>query len=95
MKITQVKEVKTRHEVITGWQCDSCGITHTGSTIPDHWHEFVACADDWTERYLACSPECYSIQLKKAVDDSLYTDAVIDGFNLGFAKRMVDQLEKK
>lgn len=96
MKLTEVQELTSLKEVTIGYKCDNCGKIHNGASIPDDWHDFSGHHNSWGndsrdsyEFYTSCSPECYGKLLKKAVEEfSGYCDAIVDGFEIDFAKRM-------
>jgi hypothetical protein len=97
MKLTKHKEVTTIEKITIGFKCDNCSKIHNGDSIPDDWHEFSGSHNSWGndsfesyEYYMVCSPKCYTKLLQKAVKEfERYSDAEIDGFKVGFAKRMV------
>lgn len=103
MKLTEYKEVTRKENVTIGYKCDNCGKIHNGSELPNDWHEFSAYHNSWgndscesTERYMGCSPECYAKLFQKAVEEfENYRDAVIDDFEIAFAKKLSIFLNSK
>ena len=96
----EYRQVTNFKDVIVAAVCDECGREHSGNDYPDDWHLFSGQHGDWGNdsyesriEYLACSPECYAKQLKKAVREFGYSNtAEIDEMTIDFAKRLVDFL---
>ena len=99
----EIKKVITEKEVIISVICDNCGNQHQVEELPEGWHEFEGHHYEWgnescesVEKYIACSPECYIKLLEKSVNNfAEYRTAVIDGFNIGFAKTLIKKINLK
>jgi len=95
-EITELKEVTETKYVTVGYKCDSCGKVHTSKDLPNDWHEFNGHHNSWGcdsvdsyQYYVTCGLQCYGKLLREAIESFKdYDDSEIDGFSLGFARKM-------
>ena len=100
MKVEEKKQVTEIKTVTVARKCDVCGKVHEGKYAPNEWHEFDHHHNEWGndsidsyEYHEVCSPKCYFVRLKHCIDDlEGYTSAEVDGFDIRFARRLVDLL---
>lgn len=99
MEIREYKEVTENKNVTIGYKCDSCGKVHNGIEFPDDWYIFYAFCNnqynDFSEKYMVCSPECYVNELKNSVEDFEYMgNSKIDNFSINFTKKLLEFIKR-
>lgn len=91
-------EVKRIQEVLVSVVCDECKKVHECNEVPNDWIEFSSHHDEWGndsvdsyKYYLACSPQCYKEQFKKAVKDlSSRKFAEVQDMDISFARKLAE-----
>lgn len=97
MRIEEEKEVTSIQEVITGYECDQCGLKRMGKSIPDNWHEFSSSHQSWgndscdsVKWHIGCSPACF-VEKLRFLNTELEDEDVpeVSDMSFGFSKDLV------